>query len=69
MADNVILVSDTTQRIIDVKRMLEVLARDKDQSDRVRYCARKCLQPLNDLIAEGLSAMVEDARAEEPAKS
>lgn len=60
-----IIVSNETRKIMDFKRQMEALSKDKDQPDRLRYCARALLRPLNDLITEGLCSLVE-AGAEAP---
>lgn len=49
--DDLLIISDSTKKLMEVTKMLEVVARDKDRSAQARYYARDAAKSLRLLIA------------------
>ena len=55
--DTLIVVTDTMQQVIAAKRVVEGIAKNRENSDELRRYARTCLGPLNALISQALSEL------------
>ena len=53
--EDLIIVSDTTRRIMDVRKTLADMARSKDVPAAQKYHCRRAVEALDRLIAEAVS--------------